>query len=271
MKTKEVIKMLNELDPSGEYQVCIENADIERFDVLPAYYDGRISVITEKEEKNRWFIPKKTEVTGSGTKLNLYRHDWQYTFRESIEERGVEYPIESGEGASGPAGFNWLNAETICSQYKLTIQAEQDIIIYEKNEERKEKRVQLCKDLRTKYIKYISERLNHYINASKHFYSEVMKQTSYKLVEKCSDVEFPLEVFRFGQDYASNRNAHWRGFEFKVDSEGKFFVKDYVNNKKIDEQTRIDNTPFVEQDIETYDFKNIVNIYFEVIKKLDDY
>jgi hypothetical protein len=34
MKTKDLIKLLQEADPNGEFEVCIENADIESYDIL---------------------------------------------------------------------------------------------------------------------------------------------------------------------------------------------------------------------------------------------
>ncbi len=98
MKTKDLIKHLQEIDPKGEFEVCIENADIEYLDVLPAYYDGRITVITERDEHMRSL---KSEVTGSGTKINLFRHDWTDKFADGIIYDLEEYIVESGGGAMG--------------------------------------------------------------------------------------------------------------------------------------------------------------------------
>lgn len=49
MKTKEVIRRLQEADPSGELEVSVGNLDIFYIDVLPAYYDGRQQVLTRDE------------------------------------------------------------------------------------------------------------------------------------------------------------------------------------------------------------------------------
>jgi len=271
MKTKELVKFLNELDPNGDCEVCIENADIERLDILPAYYDGRIKVITERDEH---FWPTKTKVTGAGTKINLYRHDWQDMFRTMLYEQGEEYIVDHGEGAAGQKGYNWLDADVIASKFKLTIIAENDIEWYcddPKRKHIKEERLNLCKFLRTKYIDYISEYLNEYIKTSGHFKSKKIQNTALTLVKKCKEVEFPLEVFRHGEDYVINRNANWMGYEFRIDKDGKFYVQDRINNRKL-EKTEFghkDITPFIEENIETYDFQKIVDAYIQVMKKSD--
>jgi len=45
MKTKDLIKELQEADPSGELEVCVGNIDIWTVTVLPAYYDGKLQVL----------------------------------------------------------------------------------------------------------------------------------------------------------------------------------------------------------------------------------
>ena len=121
MKTNELIKLLQEVDPKGEFEVCIENSDIESYDILPAYYDGRISVIKERDEH---FHPLRTEVTGSGTKLNLFRHDWGDKFIDAILYEQKEYLVDSGNGAAGYGNYNWMNADVVSKKIKLTIIAE---------------------------------------------------------------------------------------------------------------------------------------------------
>lgn len=49
MKSKELIRQIQELDPSGETEVCVDNADILHIIHLPAYYDGRLQVIEADE------------------------------------------------------------------------------------------------------------------------------------------------------------------------------------------------------------------------------
>ncbi len=45
MKTKELIKRLQEEDPSGEIEVCVGNVDIHFVERMPAYYDGSLQVL----------------------------------------------------------------------------------------------------------------------------------------------------------------------------------------------------------------------------------
>ena len=50
MKTKELIRQLQEADPSGEIEVCVGNIDIHFVERLPAYYDGRLEVLKRDED-----------------------------------------------------------------------------------------------------------------------------------------------------------------------------------------------------------------------------
>lgn len=52
MKTKELICLLQQEDPSGEVEVCVGNVDIHFLEYLPAYYDGRLQVLKRDEKDN---------------------------------------------------------------------------------------------------------------------------------------------------------------------------------------------------------------------------
>lgn len=49
MKTKELIRQLQEADPTGEEQACVNNVDIHYVDTEPAYYDGALQVLDRDE------------------------------------------------------------------------------------------------------------------------------------------------------------------------------------------------------------------------------
>ena len=49
MKTKELIKRLQEEDPSGEMDVCVGNADILGIHSQPAYWDGCLQTLIRDE------------------------------------------------------------------------------------------------------------------------------------------------------------------------------------------------------------------------------
>lgn len=68
MKTKDLIRLLNAADPSGEEHCCIDNADIEEPSVEPAYYDGSLHII-ERDSDGR---PLSGRRKRSGKKVNLH-------------------------------------------------------------------------------------------------------------------------------------------------------------------------------------------------------
>lgn len=45
MKSKELIKQLQEIDPTGEEEVCVDNVDIFTLTSKPAYWDGRLQLL----------------------------------------------------------------------------------------------------------------------------------------------------------------------------------------------------------------------------------
>jgi hypothetical protein len=51
MKTKDLIRELQEADPSGEIECCVGNVDIWTITVEPAYYDGRLQVLKRDPER----------------------------------------------------------------------------------------------------------------------------------------------------------------------------------------------------------------------------
>lgn len=49
MKTKDLIALLQDADPTGEEEVCVGNCDIFYVESLPAYYDGSLQVISREK------------------------------------------------------------------------------------------------------------------------------------------------------------------------------------------------------------------------------
>ena len=70
MKTKEVIRQLQEADPSGEEEVCIGNHDIYRIFPEDAYYDGSLQII--EKDKNGHIIGGT--IRRSGMKVQMIEH-----------------------------------------------------------------------------------------------------------------------------------------------------------------------------------------------------
>lgn len=67
MKTKDFIKELQKVDPSGQLECCIGNGDINHIEVLEAYYDGCMHVI-ERDEKG---YAIKGKIVSDGYKVSI--------------------------------------------------------------------------------------------------------------------------------------------------------------------------------------------------------
>jgi hypothetical protein len=70
MKTKELIRLLNEQDPSGEEECCINNLDIMYIQKEPAYYDGSLQVF-ERDESHKILKNKKAKYVRKGSKIQI--------------------------------------------------------------------------------------------------------------------------------------------------------------------------------------------------------
>lgn len=95
MKTSELIRRLQEADPSGEAECCVDNEDIHFLEVLPAYWDGRLQVFTRDPAKAGWFDIVGAKITSAGTKIKI-RH-------LSIEDLLIddpEMPVDTSDTGS---------------------------------------------------------------------------------------------------------------------------------------------------------------------------
>lgn len=68
MKTSELIKELQELDPNDECVICVSNHPVSDVGRMPWYYDGRVEFI-ERDRKN---IPTKAGYPNHGSKIKIY-------------------------------------------------------------------------------------------------------------------------------------------------------------------------------------------------------
>ena len=69
MKTKELIRQLQEADPSGELECCVGNADIFFVDVEPAYWDGCLQVLKRDPAKAPYYDVVGAKYTSKGNKV----------------------------------------------------------------------------------------------------------------------------------------------------------------------------------------------------------
>lgn len=70
MKTKELIRLLQEADPSGEIEVCVENEDIFFVEKAPAYWDGRLEILI-RDESIKGYNVIGAKITSKGKKLRI--------------------------------------------------------------------------------------------------------------------------------------------------------------------------------------------------------
>lgn len=71
MKTKELIRQLQENDPTGEEECCVGNADIHFVESLPAYYDGCLQVL-KRDEANEYYNIIGAKYTCRGRKVKIH-------------------------------------------------------------------------------------------------------------------------------------------------------------------------------------------------------
>ncbi len=71
MKTKELIRQLQEADPEGDLEVSVGNVDIYFVEKLPTYYDGRQQVLIRDETKTGYNIVG-AKVRSSGSKVKIH-------------------------------------------------------------------------------------------------------------------------------------------------------------------------------------------------------
>ncbi len=74
MKSSEVIKLLQELDPTGEVEVSVGNVDIMDIGLLPAYYDGCLQVLKKDLAKECYNIIG-LEFKSEGSKIVISPYD----------------------------------------------------------------------------------------------------------------------------------------------------------------------------------------------------
>ena len=88
MKTKELIKRLQEADPSGEEEVTVGNTDIMFVQNLPSYYDGCQQVLI-RDEKEKYYNVVGGKVRANDRKITINLH----SLKDAIYEN-PELPIE---------------------------------------------------------------------------------------------------------------------------------------------------------------------------------
>lgn len=71
MKTGELIKLLQEADPSGELPVCVGNHDVYFVQKLPAYYDGPLQQLIHDDSLRPYWSIVGAKITTRGLKVDI--------------------------------------------------------------------------------------------------------------------------------------------------------------------------------------------------------
>ncbi len=72
MKTKTLVQLLNEADPSGEIECCVGNVDIHFVERLPGYYDGAYQVLTRDENQKEYYNITGGKYIREGQKIQIH-------------------------------------------------------------------------------------------------------------------------------------------------------------------------------------------------------
>jgi hypothetical protein len=102
MKTKELIKRLQEADPSGELECCVGNIDIYFVTQEPAYYDGALQVLLHDETKRdlMWSIVG-AKLTRHGSKVQIHALSIEDAMFDTVVN-GKDFPVTvEGDSVDG--------------------------------------------------------------------------------------------------------------------------------------------------------------------------
>jgi len=69
MKSRELIKQLLEVDPTGEVEVCVGNHDVFSVHCEPAYWDGRLQLLGRDHSKDPYYNVVGAKYTAKGSKI----------------------------------------------------------------------------------------------------------------------------------------------------------------------------------------------------------
>ena len=119
MKTKELIRLLQENDPSGELEVAVNNQPIYTVAAEPAYYDGNLQMLIQDHSVETYNIIGY-KVTGKGSKVSLTTMDL-----ESVLLDEPDAPVDLSE-LEGYSKEQWEKAVTKTRKEVLEIIKEVD-------------------------------------------------------------------------------------------------------------------------------------------------
>lgn len=248
MKTKELVKILNDIDPEGEMDVCINNQDISGLICAePAYWDGRLQKVTKRD---KYGDALETTITTGGSKINLSPIDLCDKYTSALLYYGQEYPIFTSGGM--PNNYSWLDADWTSKKVDWLIWTEKYIESDMKSggyTKEPEKKLEFIKNLKDKYRAETVKALKEY--ASNNFRRR-QRNSAIKLLDKLTEKRpIILDVFRHGSNYVAMSGSAWKSHEFQIYKNGD------VKYKKFSDKY------WTSIDLEFFDFD-------EIVKKFDE-
>jgi hypothetical protein len=93
MKTKDLIRELQELDPTGELEVTSGNCDIHFVSRQPSYYDGCAKILIRDESKKPYYDIIGVRICSEGEKIRLHTINIDSIFLD-VPEAIIEYDSE---------------------------------------------------------------------------------------------------------------------------------------------------------------------------------
>ena len=97
MKTRDLIKQLQELDPEGNTEVVTPCGDIYFPEVQPAYWDGRLGVLIRDKrlQEEGYYHVKGMKIFSSGQKIVLHSMSLRdVIWDQDMNEMTIEYDSE---------------------------------------------------------------------------------------------------------------------------------------------------------------------------------
>lgn len=83
MKTKELVELISQLDPSGELEVTADGLPIYMAEKLPAYYDGSLQMLLQDKAVAHYNITGY-KVTNAGNKVTLRTMDLAAVLSDNV-------------------------------------------------------------------------------------------------------------------------------------------------------------------------------------------
>ncbi len=94
MKSKDLIRFLQEVDPEGETEVCVDNEDIYFVERPEAYWDGRLQVLIRDPDKAPYYNVDGIKFVSRGEKIRLNLLPFQDVLLNDSDAR-MEYDSET--------------------------------------------------------------------------------------------------------------------------------------------------------------------------------